>query len=75
MSEKLGLFDKTKIFFGEVRTEMKKVVWPTRDQVRTYTIVVIVATAMLAILLGIWDLGLTHAVRLVLGLGGETPDA
>ena len=67
-SEKLGLFDKTKIFFGEVRTELGKVVWPTQEQVKTWTAVVIVSTAILAVAIGVWDLVLTKASALVFGL-------
>lgn len=36
-----------KQYLAEVGTELKKVVWPTRDEIRNYTIVVL---AMLAIM-------------------------
>jgi preprotein translocase subunit SecE len=67
-SEKLGLFDKTKIFFGEVRTELSKVVWPTQEQVKTWTAVVIVSTAILAAAIGVWDLVLTKLTSIIFGL-------
>ena len=34
-------------YLGEVATELRKVVWPTRDEIKNYTIVVL---AMLAIM-------------------------
>ena len=34
-------------YLGEVRAELKKVVWPNRDEIRNYTIVVL---AMLAVM-------------------------
>ncbi len=37
-------------YLGEVATELRKVVWPTRDEIRNYTIVVL---AMLAIMTAI----------------------
>ena len=39
-----------KQYLAEVGTELKKVVWPTRDEIRNYTIVVL---AMLAIMTAI----------------------
>ena len=42
-------------FLGEVRTEMAKVVWPTRAQLNTYTRVVIATTAIMAVAMGIFD--------------------
>jgi preprotein translocase subunit SecE len=34
-------------FLREVRQELKKVAWPTRDEVVSYTVVVLAATAVL----------------------------
>ncbi|MEO8377160.1 MAG: preprotein translocase subunit SecE [Candidatus Sumerlaeota bacterium] len=67
-SEKTGLFDKTKIFYGEVRIEMAKVVWPTQEQVKTWTTVVILSTATFAVCIGAWDFVLTWLVGLIFGL-------
>jgi len=69
MSEtKPGFFERVGLFFGEVRTEMTKVVWPTQEQVKTYAIVVLVTTAILAVIIGFWDLGLTKVMQFVFGL-------
>lgn len=65
MAEKIGLFDKTRIFFGEVRVEMNKVVWPTQQEVKTYTIVVLVSTAIISALMGGWDIVLGGVVNWV----------
>ncbi len=69
MAEKIGFFDKVRIFFGEVRTEMGKVVWPTQEQVKTYTIIVLVAAAILSTVIGIWDIGVTRVVSYLLSFG------
>ena len=37
-------------FFREVRQELKKVAWPTRKEVVSYTLVVLVSTAVLTAL-------------------------
>ena len=52
-------------FFKEVWAELKKVVWPSRDQVIKYTAVVIIFSAVIAIILGAADLGLTNALQKV----------
>ncbi|MCC6547675.1 preprotein translocase subunit SecE [Candidatus Sumerlaeota bacterium] len=62
------MFEKTKIFYGEVRTEMSKVVWPTTEQVKTWTMVVIVSTALFAASIGVWDFILTWAVSKIFSL-------
>lgn len=46
---------KIKNFFQEVKTEMKKVNWPTREETTKYTVVVIGATAVVAMYLGALD--------------------
>ncbi len=44
-------------FFKEVRVEMSKVVWPTGRQLVAYTLVVILLSVLLAVFLGLLDLG------------------
>jgi preprotein translocase subunit SecE len=51
-------------FLREVRTEMEKVSWPGRDEVRAATIVIIVLVIMLAMFIG----GVDFVVSRVLGL-------
>jgi preprotein translocase subunit SecE len=40
-------------YFGEVRTELNKVSWPTRDDVRRLTIIVLAVTVVSSLALGI----------------------
>lgn len=44
-------------FLKEVKVELSKVSWPTKQQTILYTIVVIVMSAIMAAFLGILDLG------------------
>jgi preprotein translocase subunit SecE len=53
-------------FFREVKVELKKVTWPTRKQTTGTTIVVIVFVFVVAAFLGLFDLGLSRIVRVVL---------
>ncbi|MDE2311630.1 MAG: preprotein translocase subunit SecE [Patescibacteria group bacterium] len=45
-------------FFSEVRTELSKVVWPTRAETVKYTLIVIVFSLIIAAILGAFDYGL-----------------
>ena len=53
-------------FFKESRAELKKVVWPTRDDVISSIKVVIVSTIIVAVVLGLLDLGFTELFRIVM---------
>ena len=54
-------------FFREVVSEMRKVLWPTRNELVTYTIVVIVFVVILVAIVAGLDAGFA---RLVLALFG-----
>ncbi|HLC17716.1 MAG TPA: preprotein translocase subunit SecE [Thermodesulfobacteriota bacterium] len=59
--------DKGKQFLAEARQELKKVTWPTKQQTMTSTWVVMAVTVLLAIFLGLVDLGLSKVIGLILG--------
>lgn len=42
-------------FLREVRGEIQKVTWPTRDELRKATIVIVIFVAILGILIGLLD--------------------
>jgi len=43
------MFEKIKNFFIEVQKEMKKVSWPSQDELIDYTIVVVIFTIVLSV--------------------------
>lgn len=53
-------------FLREVKVELKKVVWPTRKQTLSSTVVVIILTMIIASFLGVIDIGLSGLIRVVL---------
>ena len=61
------MFQKIKHFFSETRVEMRKVTWPTRDELKESTKIVIVATFVVTVFIGIIDQILTLIVRRLLG--------
>ena len=52
-------------FFAESYAELKKVVWPSREEVGTSTKVVIVSTFIFAIVLGVVDFLLLAGIDLI----------
>ena len=54
-----GLMDKVLDYIRESRAELKKVTWPTKQQLWYSTIIVIVVTAIASAYLGLVDLLLT----------------
>lgn len=52
-------------FFKEAWTELKKVKWPTRKELVSYTLVVIGTVAFVTVYFYVLDLGLSRLIRLV----------
>ena len=62
----MGIFRNIRRFFTDVQSEFKRVTWPTREMTLKSTGVVVFVTIVLAIYLGLVDLGLSNAVKLVI---------
>jgi preprotein translocase subunit SecE len=65
--EKLGLFARVGLFYRQILSELKKVVWPTRKQLTTYTAVVLVFVMFIIAVVSLIDLVLTKLVFWVFG--------
>ena len=53
-------------FLRESKAELKKVVWPSRDNVVSSVKVVIISTIIIAIILGLLDIGFTQLFRSIM---------
>ena len=62
-----GLFSRIALYFRQVAAEMRKVVWPTRSQLLTYTGVVIVFVFGFALFVLGADLAIAKGVTFVFG--------
>ena len=54
------------LFLKEVRTELSKVSWPSREQAIRLTLIVIAATVVAALFLGSFDLLFTKLTELAI---------
>ena len=61
------MFQKISKFFREVRSEMSKVTWPTREELIGSTSVVIVLSLIFAVFIGILDVALSFISRAFYG--------
>ena len=60
------MMNKIKEFFREVKIEIKKVVYPSREELIGSTWVVIITSIVISLFLGIVDLGLSNLVKIAL---------
>jgi preprotein translocase subunit SecE len=61
------MFEKIKQFLKEVKYELTKVTWTTREELIYSTIIVIVVSVILAAFIGIVDLVLSNLANVLLG--------
>lgn len=54
-----------KTFIDDVQKEMKKVTWPTKEQLREATTVTIVICVLISLLLGVLDFGITKFIGVI----------
>lgn len=57
------MIEKIKQFFREVKVEVGKVVYPTRDELIGSTWIVIITVFVMSLFLGVVDLGLARIVE------------
>jgi len=67
VADKLGLFARIGLFYRQIVNELTKVVWPTRNQLSTYTAVVLVFVSFIIAVVSLLDLVLTKIVFWVFG--------
>ncbi|MGB9868108.1 MAG: preprotein translocase subunit SecE [Bacillota bacterium] len=66
MGKLKGWLGRVREFFGEVRYEMRKVVWPDRRSTMLYTWVVAASVVVVGAVIWVFDVGLSAVLRLVL---------
>ncbi|MEU2242859.1 preprotein translocase subunit SecE [Streptomyces sp. NPDC033754] len=64
---KKGPLGRLALFYRQIVAELRKVVWPTRSQLTSYTTVVIVFVVIMIGLVTVIDYGFQEAVKYVFG--------
>ncbi len=68
-SEKSKKTNKVSKWFKDLKTEFKKVVWPSKKKVFNNTFVVLVTMVVSSLFVGALDFGLLKLFKLLLGIG------
>ena len=62
----MSIVDKAKKYVGEVAVEARKVSWPSKEELRGSTTVVLVAVFIISIFIYLVDIVISKAVQAVL---------
>ena len=54
-------------FFRDMGSELKKAIWPTKQELAKYTGIVLLFICAFAVVVGLIDLGLTKLLALIVG--------
>lgn len=68
--KKPGFFARIRNWFGDVRTEMHKVVWPSKEELKTYTVAIIAMLVVFGVVIWLVDTGIVAAIAGYTGLRG-----
>ena len=66
-SKELGFFSRIALFYRQIINELRKVVWPSRNMLTTYTAVVLVFVSFIIAVVSVIDFVLTKVVFWVFG--------
>ncbi len=61
------MIERIKTYLSETKTELKKVTWPSRQDLIDSTKVVIIATLIVTVFTGLVDQVLSRIIKLVFG--------
>lgn len=64
--ETVNRLERAKKYFRGVYNELKKVHWPTRREILTYTAVVVVAVIIVSVLIWIFDSLMSQIMKLII---------
>lgn len=68
--KKPSLFRRLRNYLGDVRSEMRRVVWPSRDELMSYSVAIIAMLIVFGIVIWLVDSGIVAALIGFTGLRG-----
>jgi preprotein translocase subunit SecE len=68
-AQKPGIFAQVQGFFEGVRDEMKKVAWPSRDELRSSTGITLMMLGIMGLIVAGLDVVFLLVIRLIMRLG------
>jgi len=67
VTQRRGIFSRFALFLRQVIVELRKVIWPTRKELITYTTVVIIFVVIIAAIVAVLDYVFTMGVLAIFG--------
>ena len=61
----MTIIARTRRYVSEANSELKKVTWPTRDQVRNLTVLVFIISAVFGAFIGFFDFVWSRVLQLI----------
>lgn len=71
MIKRKNVVGSTGRYLSEVWSELKKVQWPTPEELKAFTVMVIVAIIAVGVYVGVLDMLLSRASEFIFRLGGR----
>ena len=68
--KKPGIFRRFFNYLGDVRSEMKRVVWPSKDELKSYSVAIIAMLVVFGVIIWLVDSGIVAALVGYTGLRG-----
>ena len=68
--KKPGIFRRFFSYLGDVRSEMKRVVWPSKDELKSYSVAIIAMLIVFGVIIWLVDSGIVAALVGYTGLRG-----
>lgn len=68
--KKPGLFRRLRNYLSDVRSEMHRVVWPSKEELKSYSIAIIVMLVVFGVIIWLVDSGLVAVLAAFTGLRG-----
>lgn len=68
--KKPGLFRRLRTYLGNVRSEMRRVVWPSKAELKSYSVAIIIMLIVFGIVIWLVDSGIVAALVGFTGLRG-----
>lgn len=57
---------KSRGFFGNVKAEFKKIIWPSKESLTKESVAVIATTVVLGVIIALIDMGIQYVINAVL---------
>ena len=68
--KKPGLFRRLRTYLGNVRSEMRRVVWPSKEELKSYSVAIIAMLIVFGVIIWLVDSGIVAALVGFTGLRG-----